>query len=146
MRWVLSAALLAAVAGCGRSENELAGTDWILPHGACAEAVSFNHSDGYAMAYGCLLPSGDAGVQVEKGDYVVAYGSKLLTYPAKTSCLAQSSMESATFVYSGSTLTIQTADSVLEFMRTNPSDATGVAVLGCFNEDGSFTPGPLVDF
>jgi hypothetical protein len=134
------------VAGCGSDEkspeDRLVG-DWILDRPPCAFVVGFSAFNEYAVISACVLTDGTTGAQVEVGNYV-ADDRTIHTAPYRSSCPPKATPDTASYAVSGPSLTIITAGSAVTLMRYNPVPGTGVVRHGCW-DDGTFTPGDLID-
>lgn len=137
-RWLIAAALLV---GCGGSDprDELAGTDWALTSGSCADVVSFDESGGYTLGTGC--PDGAAiDMYVEGGEYQVS-GSTLVFTAHTASCAVTTNVSTYRFNRVGSTLSVTDGTTALVFQRQTPGPGSGAAIVyGCFDATGAFTP------
>jgi hypothetical protein len=141
-RAMLVSGLAVLVLGCGSGDGPLANTQWSLTQGSCSLAATFGTEDNYSLVLGCPLDSGQLAVQEEVGLYS-ATDTQLITTPTKTTC-ANATRETDTYNVSATALIIQTSSSLLVFTKAQPtSGGSGVLELGCFDSNGTFTPGPL---
>jgi hypothetical protein len=148
MKQTVFAVLLMISAGCGDDEAEpsLVG-DWLVAGDGpydCAYGLSFDEDGTYVEATICTLEEGSLGVEVYTGTYV-ANGEKLALKQTHGSCPeAEPGTLNLRYELAGDDLRLGNAEATVVMSRAEGGDVTGgVAVYGCYAQDGAFTPQPI---
>lgn len=136
--------LLIIGSACG-GPNPIEGT-WQTRVGSCYLSIAFN-ADSYSSIFGCTFTNGRLGGYAEEGKYLAENGL-LSTTSTHSTCANDTRKDDAvryTLSQNNQQLTILASDgTVLLFERFRTSGPSqGAIQLGCFDDDGVFTPGGL---
>jgi hypothetical protein len=145
--WLLTLAL--AGAGCGSAEQR-SPMDGHWRSGdpqtkSCAQTWSFD-GDAFDLSVYCTLVSGEVGLEITRGSFIVA-GDTITLNKARSTC-ANAGREPVvlSYVVGRNTLTLVSPTAVFTLARGALTLQPGsVARLGCFVEEGKFEPGMLID-
>lgn len=140
MRWTLAVVLLAL--GCGTDPEPWEG-DWFADGGECGVGLSLKPS-AYTVSIVC--GSGTAvGLQIEAGT-LQASGNVLTFTPKRGTCPGPAGPYTGTWARNGRGLGVTVETNLVLFQPLDaPGTSTGTATLGCYADDGTFTPHALAD-
>lgn len=147
MRPFLIAIALFAVVGCGTEESSpnesLAGT-WALTVDNVGVGFTFTVDGKFAFQRMRQTGSATADDEVIRGDYS-ATADRFTIMPREATCPGVYPYEAYSYRVTPDALTLVDNVSVINFPRVPDGGmAPGVAItLGCFADDGTFTPSPL---
>ena len=146
---LLSVALAVCGAACGSAEQR-SPMDGYWKSGdpqtdACAQTWTFD-ADAFDLSVYCSLESGDVGLEITRGSFVVA-GDKITLTKTNATC-ANISRDPLvlSYVVERNKLTLISSTTVFTLARGALTLKAGsVARLGCFAPNGEFEPGMLLE-
>lgn len=151
MRARLVVVLALVCGGCGDgddSDGSLLEGLWELNHPdlACTLFATFE-GDEYRTGQACELESGKIGIAIETGVFSVD-GDRFTTTPMSGSC-PDTGSDTVTFSVSGDALTLNFGSGLARFERADSDPSSGgsaIAVFGCFDNHGNFTPHEIEEY
>jgi len=103
--------------------------------------------ENWELADLMLLTSGDFGIRIDQGTYSLSSGTSATLRMRASSCQGVEPMKgntlSMTFSRDGQSLSVTMGTLYLVLQaKSSPPTGMGTATIGCFAEDGTFTPHP----